>query len=92
MALNLNRLVYQGPAKIRVEIQEPQTDGRKHQSGLGFKGWQSKLSLHGDGFNGKKKNIICFATQGENGRKGRDQTLSTRVGATRNTWNKEEEA
>lgn len=39
---------------MRVKIQEPQTDGRKHQSGLGFKGWQSRLSLHGDGLSGRK--------------------------------------
>lgn len=39
---------------MRMEIQEPQTDGRKHQSGLRFKGWQSRLSLHGDGLNGRK--------------------------------------
>lgn len=69
MALNLNRLVYQGPAKIRVEIQEPQTDGRKHQSGLGFKGWQSKLSLHGDGFNGKKKTLFVLPPRVKMGEK-----------------------
>jgi hypothetical protein len=39
---------------MRAEMQEPSTDGRKLQPGLGFKGWQSRLSLHGDGLHGRK--------------------------------------
>lgn len=39
---------------MRRKIQELSTDGSKHQPGLGIKGWQSRLGLHGDGLNGRK--------------------------------------